>query len=163
MTCSTVPHLDPSLWNTGHASSHALNTFWPERFLKSSDDRSLGPERAETAGDRQSRSDACLHNSQQSRLGCAAIKGGQFSTRGLEGIWMPFGGGKQMCPGRNFAKAAAVLVAALVLTDFDVQLCDAQLDVPMNMSYFGTGVLKPGAMAPFRFRKRAVAANPGQG
>jgi len=78
----------------------------------------------------------------------------QFSTKGLEGVWIPFGGGSQICPGRKVAKAEIFHVTALLVTMFDIELCEPEKEVSMDWSYFGTGVLKPAVKVPFRIRKR---------
>ena len=43
-----------------------------------------------------------------------------FSTNGTAGKFFPFGGGRTMCPGRNFAKQEILASVATVLTTFDI-------------------------------------------
>ena len=78
----------------------------------------------------------------------------RFSSRGLDGVWLPFGGGAQMCPGQQFSRTAISLVPALMITLFDVELCCPGKKLPVSWSHFGAGVIRPGAKVPFRIRKR---------
>ena len=103
MVCSTTSHMDPSLWNTGTSSSHPLKQFWAERFIE------------------QAKGSYIQKESKR-----------KFSSRGLEGIWLPFGGGAQMCPGQLFTKTAISLATALMVTQFDIELCNPEKEVPMS-------------------------------
>lgn len=76
-----------------------------------------------------------------------------FTKKGLEGIYIPFGGGSQMCPGRNFAQAEIFLSAALLITWFDIELCFPEAKVGVKRGTFETGVSKPDQCVPFRIRR----------
>jgi cytochrome P450 len=153
MTCSTVPHMDATLWNTGTASASSLEEFWPERFIVT--------ENVLSSGLARSKHDPSLVDNQPElptpRLissNCAAIPQQHFTTKRLEGIWIPFGGGAQMCPGRKLAKAETFFVTALLVTLFDIELCNPETQTPLNWSHFGTGVIKPAGKTSFRIRRR---------
>lgn len=156
MTCPTVPHMDQKLWNTRLSGTQPLETFWPPRFLKNPDDYHdmAALERDITESSAQPRVGSDIKSSDDPAI-CAAQP--QFSTNGLEGIWIPFGGGGQMCPGRKLAKAEIFHVTALLVTRFDIELCHPEKEAPMDWSYFGTGVLKPAAKVRFWIRKRVSA------
>ncbi|KAH7074914.1 cytochrome P450 [Paraphoma chrysanthemicola] len=149
MTCSTVQHMNEDLWSTGHNRSHPLDTFWAGRFLSSPSDAStISKERRDSA--------MSLEPSDQPRTKDfgQATSGIEFSTKGLEGAWIPFGGGTQMCPGQKLAKTEIFLAAALVLTRFEIILDDPSVEMAVNWGHFGTGVARPAAKLPFRMRRR---------
>jgi cytochrome P450 len=80
----------------------------------------------------------------------------EFCTRDVEGSWMPYGSGWNMCPGRHFAKLQAILTVAHLVSAFD---CERVGDdrVGMSMANFGIGILGPDRKVPVRMRRRAVA------
>lgn len=79
-----------------------------------------------------------------------------FSLEGLAGCWLPFGGGQRMCPGRHFAKSEMIGTFAMLLTRYDVELCDkARTDnVKPNLRWYPTGTLPPLSKVPFRMRRK---------
>lgn len=124
MACSTTSHMDATLWDTGPSDSKPLSHFWAERFL----------EKGKNEKDKD--------NAQK------------FSSRSLEGVWMPFGGGKQMCPGQLFTKTAVSLATALFISHFDIEVDNPEREAAVNWSHFGAGVIRPGKKIPFHIRKR---------
>lgn len=68
-------HTDEKLWNT-QGGRWPLDKFWAERFLVYPGDESSGPTAQKTT-----HSDDMRHK-----------KGPHFSTTGLEGVWIPYGG-----------------------------------------------------------------------
>jgi cytochrome P450 len=62
-----------------------------------------------------------------------------FSTKGLEGSWIPYGGGPRQCPGRHFAKRHILLSAALMITLFDCEVSEEGKNVQSDFSIFGFG------------------------
>jgi cytochrome P450 len=72
-----LAHTDESVWNTKN-NTFPLTSFWPQRFLVDPDDPSSGPikfNHREKIMDSNKRS-----------------QGVHYSTDGLEGAWIPFGG-----------------------------------------------------------------------
>lgn len=99
VTPTTVAHMDSEAWNTGFNNAHPVDEFWVGRFLKypseSADNTAQG------------------HNTKPSPI---------FSTKGLEGSWIPYGGGPRQCPGRHFAKRQILLTTALMVSSFDCEI-----------------------------------------
>ncbi|KAF3015966.1 hypothetical protein E8E14_012770 [Neopestalotiopsis sp. 37M] len=89
----------------------------------------------------------------QSELGGGAYK---FSMEGLAGLWLPYGGGQRMCPGRHFAKAEIINTLALLLSQYDFELVDTETIRPKpDVRWFPTGGLPPDRKVPFRMRRRS--------
>lgn len=153
ITCSSVPHMDATLWNKGTVPAPPLGVFSPERFLKTLNDPSCGPTRSKPE-DVSSVDRPMQPASGPMPYECTATAPQQFSAKGLDGIWIPFGGGAQMCPGRKLAKAETFIVTAALVTLFDIELCNPEREIPVKGSHFGTGVSKPAAKTPFRIRRR---------
>ena len=127
-----VQHNDPAHWNTGTSKQyHSLDAFWPERFLES-----------KTEKDSQ-RESSFVRN--------------EFSTTGLAGIWIPFGGGTSMCPGRHLAKRIMILTLVVLLFQFDMEIVDPDKVAP-DMDRYGFGVLQPCAdtKTPLRIKRRSL-------
>ncbi|KAK4193507.1 cytochrome P450 [Podospora australis] len=78
-----------------------------------------------------------------------------FSMDGLSGIWLPFGGGDRMCPGRYFAKAEMLATFALFVERFEVEILEegGEYTGP-DMGSAPFGALPPGGKVPFRIRRR---------
>ncbi|KAI0022957.1 cytochrome P450 [Xylariomycetidae sp. FL0641] len=78
-----------------------------------------------------------------------------FSTKELEGSWIPYGGGPRQCPGRHFAKRQILLTIALVVSLFDCEIVDGK-DVQEDFSLmgFGSGISNPKGKVPARIRRR---------
>lgn len=153
MTCSSVPHMDAALWHKDGASAAPLSVFTPERFLKTPNDPSSGPARGKPEN-ASSVDPQRQHSAGPMPFECTATAPQQFSTKGLDGLWIPFGGGAQMCPGRKLAKAETLIVTAALVTLFDIELCNPEREIPVKWSHFGTGVSKPAVQTPFRIRRR---------
>ena len=71
-----LAHSDDKTWNTQNGR-WPLDVFWPRRFLVFPDESSSGPCRRPVTPDKA-----------PEPLG----KGPKFSTKGLQGAWIPFGG-----------------------------------------------------------------------
>jgi cytochrome P450 len=76
----------------------------------------------------------------------------KFSLKGLDGSWIPYGGGSNICPGRHFAKQEMLLTAALLIGNFDIQLTGSSPKV--DERFFGTGVLGVQGTQPCRIQRR---------
>lgn len=85
-----------------------------------------------------------------------ADAGARFSTEGLDGAWIPYGGGALMCPGRHLAKIKMLGSVTVFAAYFDMELLNG---VPcMDDSFFGMGSQPPGEPVPVRLRRKVGAA-----
>lgn len=78
----------------------------------------------------------------------------EFSTKGLEGSWIPFGGGPRQCPGRHFAKRQILLTIALTVSLFDCKVLEESVQEDFTLWGFGSGVSNPVGSVPIRIRRR---------
>lgn len=79
----------------------------------------------------------------------------RFSLDGLLGIWIPYGGGDHICPGRQFAKHGIVLTFAVLLSKFDFELTSSDTSkIQPDMKFAPFGALPPTCNTPFRIRRR---------
>jgi cytochrome P450 len=81
-------------------------------------------------------------------------------------VYMPFGGGRHLCPGRNLARAEILGIVSMLILSFEIEdgACPRQLQRPIIVpklapAKLGQGVGKPvyheaGGALPVRFRKR---------
>jgi cytochrome P450 len=78
-----------------------------------------------------------------------------FSTKEMEGSWIPYGGGPRQCPGRHFAKRQILLTTALMVALFDCEIPGQGTDVKEDLSLtgFGGGMSKPAMEVPARIRR----------
>lgn len=133
VTLTTVAHMDSKAWNTGLNNEHPIDQFWIGRFLKhpsASAYRNTKP-----------------HDSPSSPI---------FSTKELEGSWIPYGGGPRQCPGRHFAKRQILLTTALMVSLFDCEILEEGRNVQEDFTLrgFGSGVSHPASKMPMRIRRR---------
>ncbi|KAI9664061.1 MAG: hypothetical protein M1821_007552 [Bathelium mastoideum] len=137
LTNTWLAHTDEEVWNT-KGNAHPLETFWPQRFLIDPKDSSSGPTKKPTRPSGHP----------------AADEGVQFSAEGLEGAWIPYGGGHHACPGRLLAKRIMLLSCTLMATMFDVEILASNEAMEFGSPRFGFGVRKPNGKIPFRIRRR---------
>ncbi|KAF2194764.1 cytochrome P450 [Zopfia rhizophila CBS 207.26] len=130
-----LAHNDPDIWNT-QEGKHPLDTFWAGRFLIDPHDPFSGPRRRPT----QSVPEATRLNSEV-----------EFSVEGLEGAWIPYGGGHHACPGRLLAKRIMILFIAVMVERFDIE---PMAEFKYSSPRFGFGVQKPLGKIPFRIKRR---------
>lgn len=127
--------LNEDIWSTGESSqSYPLDKFWARRFLVDPSDSASGP----------------VRNPKRRK---AANGEPYFSVAGLEGTWIPYGGGRSLCPGRHFAKREIMSTTAAFLATYEIEL---EFDhVPdSDMSQFGFGTMPPKGKLPCRIRRR---------
>lgn len=87
-----LEHMNKAVWETRPgASGHPVEEFWPERFL---DNGTLGQTKEDDAR--------------------------SMSMKGLDGSFIPFGLGYNMCPGRHFAMRAVLCTAARFVHRYEV-------------------------------------------
>lgn len=82
----------------------------------------------------------------------------RFSLDGLAGLWLPYGGGQRMCPGRHFAKAEVLSTFALLFTHFDLELGDRvnTSAISPDLRWVPTGALPPASNVPFRIKRKTT-------
>ncbi|KAK9773002.1 putative Cytochrome P450 [Seiridium cardinale] len=83
--------------------------------------------------------------------------GPRFSTDGLLGLWVPYGGGDHMCPGRHLAKQQLLVTFALLLTEFDMEIpadWAAISKVKPDMRFAPFGSLPPVNTIGVRIRRK---------
>lgn len=133
VTPTTVAHMDSGAWNTGSENEHPVDQFWIGRFLTYPKKNADG-------------------NSQQ----FDSPNSPAFSTKGLEGVWIPYGGGPRQCPGRHFAKRQILLTTALMVTMFDCEILESGRNVQedLTLNGFGSGMSHPAGKVPMRMRRR---------
>ncbi|POS69548.1 hypothetical protein DHEL01_v212058 [Diaporthe helianthi] len=140
MTYSRTMALDTEAWTqAGRVLRKPLEEFDAERFLVEPDWNCPGV--SSQAGAK--------------RFG----NGGQrrFSTDGLTGLWVPYGGGDHTCPGRHLAKQQMLVTFAMLLSEFEMEFSadsKAVVNVKPDMKFAPFGSLPPTGPAGFRFRRR---------
>ncbi|KAK0616091.1 cytochrome P450 [Bombardia bombarda] len=142
---SSISHTDVSLWNTKNGL-HPLDSFWADRFLIDPADPLSGPVKPEA------RTAASRHASVRGDGGVNATERPYFSTEGLDGAWIPYGGGPSICPGRFLAKNVMFFTCALLVSEFDIEPLTERLE--LDPWRFGLGVGRPKYPVPVRVRKR---------
>lgn len=130
VTPTTVAHMDPEAWSTGLGNEHPVDQFWVGRFLK--------------------------YPSRNAHGSTSDTASPVFSTKGLEGSWIPYGGGPRQCPGRHFAKRQILLTTALLVSLFDCEILEEGVNVQEDFTLkgFGSGVSYPAGRVPIRIRHR---------
>jgi cytochrome P450 len=106
MASSYTAHHDGNIWNAGTPDDpHPLNEFWAERFLIYPNEPNSGPLR-HTKAQHKTATPANPNTSELPDIAEEEEKGREpkFSTDGLAGAWIPYGGGQTLCPGRHYAK-----------------------------------------------------------
>jgi len=77
-----------------------------------------------------------------------------FTLKGTEGSWMPFGGGIHMCPGKVFAKHVIFLTVAIMVTKYDCIVTADEKSMKMSTRNFGFGTSNPVGKVPILVRQR---------
>ena len=145
--------LNTDVWNTGTESDpHPLEEFWEERFLTYPENPYSGPLRRNEATSSPNREELNIVPGKFKEPQRDPI----FSLQGLQGAYIPFGGGLGICPGRHFAKhEVAFTIARFVLT-YDVAIqTPTEWRPKMDTSFFPGGSLPPKDRVPFRIRRRS--------
>ncbi|KAL5465261.1 hypothetical protein PMIN06_000742 [Paraphaeosphaeria minitans] len=129
-----IAHMHGDEWNTD-GGKEPLNRFWANRFLvlKTDTDTKLAP---------PATSKSCPEDPWK------------FSLRGLEGVWIPFGGGPRACPGRHLAKHHMLVIVAAMVMLFDMEIAAGDRPLRASHANHGLGTLLPVGKVPFSVRRR---------
>lgn len=85
--------------------------------------------------------------------------GPQYSTDGLAGLWIPFGGGERMCPGRHLAKLEMIYTFAYLFSNYDIQAEKEDMDRVQTDNYFAPfSALPPDRAVRFKIRRKAAGS-----
>ena len=138
LVATTAAHMDEKVWNTRKLSDHPLTRFWSDRFL-------VYPSESKSISEKET--------SSQQLPSAATASAPKFSVEGLEGAWIPYGGGFRACPGRHFAKKEILLTIALMVTMFDIEIA-GNVTVEIDSRANGLGTQRPKNKIPFKMRRR---------
>jgi cytochrome P450 len=133
-------HYHGSEWNTD-GGKQSLATFWPYRFLVLEQSQSL-LNAAEMGG------------SDSTALPPYDSQRWTFSTKGLEGTFIPYGGGSLACPGRHLAKHHMLITMAAWVLLFDVEVLAGEKAFTMDLTNYGYGTMHPEGKIPCKVRRR---------
>ncbi|KAI1359198.1 Pfs, NACHT and ankyrin domain protein [Xylaria arbuscula] len=136
---SAPSHMDKTFWNTKNGQ-YPVEAFWADRFIVDPADPQSGPIEPEY---RKS-----LNIPEKKREDMKPY----FSLDGCEGVWIPYGGGFSMCPGRFIAKAFFIFSASLLASEYEVDFDNDILEI--SDYRYGMGVDDVSKPIPFRIRKR---------
>ncbi len=146
--------MDEAFWNT-RGGQHPVKEFWAERFLIWPGDAGSGPVREEVVDYKRPTTgvvDTVGSEGWAGEMGREEKGEPFFSVQGLEGAWIPYGGGYAACPGRQFAKRVVLYTTALLVGAFEVEVLTPGL--VMDDECFGLGTQKPKHEVKFRIRRR---------
>ncbi|KUJ09823.1 cytochrome P450 [Mollisia scopiformis] len=136
LVSSHPAHMHGSEWNTA-GGKHPLEEFWPYRFLVPSENVS-----------NQSESVPAQASNEELQANMS------FSLNGLDGSWIPFGGGPRGCPGRFLAKHHMITTMASMVLLFEIDILAKERAFRMDETKYGAGTLHPVGEIPFRIRSR---------
>ncbi|KAL1863675.1 hypothetical protein Plec18170_000513 [Paecilomyces lecythidis] len=158
MASSWFSGRDASVWNTGPPEdAHPVTEFWPERFLVYPNDPDSGP--IKRPG-HQTPSKGPVPVEEQENTQPHQDTKPKFSLTNTTGSWIPYGGGAKICPGRHFAKQEILVVIALFLTMFEVELLmtpeETQDAMKPDPRYFMFGVMPPAGKIRARVRRKVL-------
>ena len=144
--------MNKDVWNSGtEENPQPLDTFWAERFLVYSDKPDSGPLRKPVSASGGSKRESTACSSTEDKAQAEP----KFSLKGLNGAYIPFGGGIGMCPGRHLARQEVLCTLAKLVLSYDIQLqVPKGWEPKMSTSHFPTGALPPANKVPFKIRRR---------
>lgn len=173
---SRLAHMDKHVWNTGSRGEWPVEKFWAERFLVWEGEEGGGPlkktkkpvQQIGKAREENEKREGCQtplpsapapEMESKARRDCdpERYRSARFSTANLAGIWVPYGGGPGICPGRHFAKSNMLLATAMLFSAFEMELVGiggSKREPQVDLRYYGLGVLPPRGEVRFRIRKR---------
>jgi hypothetical protein len=132
---SDMAHMDNEFWNTKNGE-HPVSSFWADRFVVDPKDPTSGPSNLAYRSPK--------------------TKGTEpyFSTEGLEGSWIPYGGGHLVCPGRFLAKNVMIFTCALLTREFEIEVLSKELE--FTSRNYGFGISMPKQAIAIRMRRKNV-------
>ncbi|KAI1455297.1 cytochrome P450 [Annulohypoxylon moriforme] len=133
---SAMAHRDEEFWNTKDGQ-YPLNKFWADRFLIDPNDPTSGPSKI-------IRQEPNYENPEDTTP--------HFSLKGLEGSWIPYGGGNLVCPGRFLAKNVMIFTCAFLTQEFDVEILTK--DLKFGSRNYGFGISMTKKPIQVRMKKR---------
>ncbi|KAI1841568.1 hypothetical protein JX265_004702 [Neoarthrinium moseri] len=78
-----------------------------------------------------------------------------FSTDRLAGLWIPYGGGDRMCPGRHLVKLEMLIIYAYLFTAYEIEVNETDMGkIKPNTGYVSFGALPPNRALRFRIRRK---------
>lgn len=157
--------LDADAWTrAGRVLTKPLDEFDAERFLvapgwtRPLGTRAAAPERKDPKPATTAAKEEKKKENDGSNHVPLSDDGRRFSMDGLLGLWIPYGGGDHICPGRYFAKQEIILTFAALFTKFDIELAftspGAAASVRPDMRHAPFGTLPPLGTVPFRMRRK---------
>ena len=80
-----------------------------------------------------------------------------FSLKDRANVWLPYGGGQSICPGRHYSKLEMISSLAIMLTIYDIEIVEAASRFPTNdMIGIGFGALWSKKKLPVRIRRHKL-------
>ena len=151
---SRTAAMNKDIWNAGtEEEPHPVEAFWEERFLVYPDKPNSGPLRKQKGMSRSEKHEPASPSSTRGQTPSEPT----FSLKGLNGAYLPFGGGVGACPGRHFSRQEVVSTLARLVLHYEIELRARKGWEPkMNAAFFPTGTLPPAEKVPFRIRRRAL-------
>jgi hypothetical protein len=147
---STYPaHMRGREWNTG-GGVHPLENFWAYRFLENCYSEAYQGNEPPKVGTKTK----YREKDPRSSISLYSDSSRKFSMKGLEGSWIPYGGGASICPGRHLAKHHFLVTVAAMILLFDLEVIASEKMMQMSNFYYGVGVQHPKGQIPFRIRRR---------
>ncbi|KAI0153287.1 cytochrome P450 [Xylariaceae sp. FL1272] len=132
------PHTrDQGHWNTMRGK-RPLDMFWAERFIVHPSDPDSGPVNPDLPRVKEG-----AHDAEPS-----------FSTAGLDGAWIPYGGGSAICPGRFLAKFVIMYSCAMIVQQFDFQVTNTVDLTNLDDWRYGLGIVRPKSPMSVLLRRR---------
>lgn len=157
MASSWFSGRDASVWNTGSPDHpHLVSEFWSERFLVYPNDPDSGP--IKRSGTTSTTTTTTSQGQKHEKTEYPPNP--KFSLSNTAGSWIPYGGGVKICPGRHFAKQEIIVVMALFLTMFEVEVLMTEEELRNAMKpdqrFFMFGVMPPAGKIRARMRRKRL-------
>lgn len=149
-------HSDSQVWNTQNGR-HPVDTFWAGRFLapQGANDKCL---MNNVPVAKKKELESPLEQPREARTidqtdDKDAERPAKFTMHGLNGAWIPYGGGPRKCPGRHYAKRQILLTCAKFLAAFDIEILADDKCLRLKGGEYGFGAQRPVGKIPARIRR----------